>query len=79
MTDPDKVIKTDSSNTGCGGIIDGTSVKTGGFWSYEEQQNHIFFLELKAAFLSLKRLLSNENDIHVKLLMDNSVAVKIWR
>ena len=75
LTDPDKVIKTDSSNTGWGGIIEGTSLKTRGFWSYEEQQNHIIFLELKAAFLSLKSLLSNENDIHVKLLMDNSVAV----
>lgn len=58
-----------------GGIIDGTSLKTGGFWSYVERQNHIIVLELKAAFLSLKILLSNENYIHIKLLMDNSVAV----
>lgn len=48
------VIKTDSSKTGWGGIIEDTTKKTGGHWSYCKQQNHINYLELKAAYLTLK-------------------------
>lgn len=65
------VIKTDSSKTGWGGIIEDTTKKTGGHWSYCEQQNHINYLELKAAYLTLKSFLSTQTDLHVKLLMDN--------
>jgi len=73
--EPNMVIKTDSSKTGWGGIIEDTTKKTGGHWSYCEQQNHINYLELKAAYLTLKSFLSTQTDLHVKLLMDNSVAV----
>ena len=35
--DPELVLKTDSSKTGWGGVIDNTTLKTSGFWSYEEK------------------------------------------
>ena len=75
LSEPDIVIKTDSSKTGWGGVVENTTLKTGGFWSYEEQQHHINFLELKAAFLTIQSFLSTDKNKHVKLFMDNSVAV----
>jgi hypothetical protein len=33
--DPELVLKTDSSKTGWGGVIDNNPLKTSGFWSYE--------------------------------------------
>ncbi len=73
--DPEIVLKTDSSKTGWGGVIDNTTLKTSGFWSYEEKKLHIHFLELKAVFLSLKCFCSTKTNIHIRLYLDNMVAV----
>jgi hypothetical protein len=58
-------------------VIDNTTLKTSGFWSYEEKKLHINFLELKAAFLSLKCFCSTKTNIHIKLYLDNMVAGKV--
>ncbi|CAG2239292.1 unnamed protein product [Mytilus edulis] len=66
---------TDSSNTGWGAVVQDTLFKTKGFWSNEEQKNHINFLELKAAYLALIWFCSSRNNVHVKVYLDNMVAV----
>jgi hypothetical protein len=59
LSEPDIVIKTDSSKTGWDGVVENTTLKTGDFWSYEEQQHHINFLELRAAFLTIQSFFIN--------------------
>ena len=72
---PDMILKTDSSKTGWGGIVENTSLKTGGHWSYTEQNQHINVLEMTAAFLTLQFFCATKSDIHVQLFLDNSAAV----
>ena len=73
--DSNIVIKTDSSTTGWGGVMEDTVLQTKGFWSYEDQREHINFLELKAAFLCLKHFCSTKTNSHIKMFLDNMVAV----
>ncbi|CAG2254849.1 unnamed protein product [Mytilus edulis] len=75
LTDPQFILNTDSSNTGWGAVVQDTLFETKGFWSYEEQKNHINFLELKAAYLALIWFCSSRNNVHVKVYLDNMVAV----
>ncbi|CAG2208359.1 unnamed protein product [Mytilus edulis] len=75
LIDPQFILNTDSSNTGWGAVVQDTLFETKGFWSYEEQKNHINFLELKAALLALIWFCSSRNNIHVKVYLDNMVAV----
>lgn len=72
------IIKTDSSKKGWGGLVENTILNTKGFWNYDEQKLHINFLELKAAFLSLKCFCATKNNIHVQLMLDNMVAMSWW-
>ncbi|XP_021342020.1 uncharacterized protein LOC110442652 [Mizuhopecten yessoensis] len=75
---PDLVLETDSSGTGWGGLVKGDGhdqLQTGGHWSHSEQQNHINYLELYAAFLTLQCFCNLKRNIHVRLYMDNTVAV----
>ncbi|CAG2223797.1 unnamed protein product [Mytilus edulis] len=64
LTDPQFILNTDSSNTGWGAVVQDTLFKTKGFWSNEEQKNHINFLELKAAYLALIWFCSSRNNVH---------------
>ncbi|KAK3100452.1 hypothetical protein FSP39_020111 [Pinctada imbricata] len=73
--DVNLTIQTDSSLSGWGAYVVETKQKTGGHWSYIEQNAHINILELKAAFLALQSFCTPKNDIHVSLQMDNMVAV----
>ena len=69
-SEPDFVLFTDASLTGWGcscGIG-----RTGGHWDYTEAQSNINVLELKAALQSFAREMAN---IHVRLMMDNTIAV----
>ncbi|CAG2240323.1 unnamed protein product [Mytilus edulis] len=75
LIDPQFILNTDSSNTGWGAVVQDTLFETKGFWSYEEQKNHINFLELKAAYLALIWFCSSRNNVHVKVYLDNMVAV----
>lgn len=72
---PDIELESDSSNYGWGGVSKTDDLKTGGFWSYEEQHHHINVLELKAIFLTLKCFCSSRSNVHVRLYSDNTVAV----
>ncbi len=72
--EPDLVLYSDACTKGWGGHIkDGTS--TGGDWSAEEMKLHINILELKAAFLTLQTFCRFKQNIHVKLMIDNTTAI----
>lgn len=73
--EPTMILKTDSSQHGSGGVVKNTVLNTKGYWSYEEQKYHINYLELKAAFVCVNHFCSTKSDIHVKVFMDNMVAV----
>ncbi|MES9882674.1 MAG: reverse transcriptase domain-containing protein [Sedimenticola sp.] len=70
------IIESDSSQTGFGAINKSTGETISGLWSQQEKQNHINYLELKAAVLALKQFCNNLENIHVKLYLDNTVAMK---
>ena len=71
------IIKTDSSKKGWGGLVEYTILNTKGFWNYDEQKLHINFLELKAAFLSLKCFCATKNNIHVQLMLETGNMVAL--
>lgn len=59
-----------------GGHVKGDKTKkTGGHWSYSEKQNHINYLELQAAFLTLQCFCSTLHNCNIQLFLDNTVAV----
>ena len=70
---PDLTLTTDASNLGWGAVCGDTS--TGGFWSLEEQGNHINFLELKVVLLGLKSRCGAFSEKHILLQSDNTTAV----
>ncbi|XP_059205256.1 uncharacterized protein LOC131984458 [Centropristis striata] len=68
-----KVVTTDASLTGWGGIHEGRSVR--GVWSVGLQRSDINFLELSAVFLSLKHFLPSLMGHHVLVRTDNTTTV----
>lgn len=66
-------IFTDASLTGWGAFCGKT--RTHGFWSLEEKQNHINYLELLAIFHGLRCFASNSRDCNILLRVDNSTAL----
>ena len=68
-----KVVTTDASLTGWGGIHENQSVR--GRWSVDLQRSHINFLELSAVFLSLKHFLPSLMGHHVLVKTDNTTTV----
>lgn len=76
-SDADLVIQTDASGLGWG-AFDGVH-KIGGRWneleSLQAAVNNINYLELWAAFLALRALCVDKEDITVKLQMDNTTAI----
>lgn len=72
---PEITLKTDSSLSGWGGIIEGTDLIAKGKWSPEESLNHINALELKAVFLCLQSLCYQLHNKVIKVLCDNTTAV----
>lgn len=68
-------IKTDCSGTGWGAINENSGECIQGLWNDQDKAAHINFLELKAAFLAIKRLCNQLNDCHVKECLENTVAV----
>ncbi|CAC5403252.1 unnamed protein product [Mytilus coruscus] len=65
----------DSSSKAWGAVVQDTLLETKGFWLYEEQKNHINFLELKAVLLSLKWFCSSKEKNHAQVYVDNMVAL----
>ena len=73
---PGITIESDSSKLGWG-AINKTSCKTvQGLWSSDETDIHINILEMKAAFLALQHFFYHLQNIHVRLFLDNTVAIK---
>ncbi|TKS65234.1 hypothetical protein D9C73_027835 [Collichthys lucidus] len=68
-----KVVTTDASLSGWGGIFEGRGVR--GRWSQALQRLHINVLELSAVFLSLKHFLPFLSGRHVLVRTDNTTTV----
>ncbi len=69
----DFVIESDTSLAGWGEVCN--HQQTGGPWSQEEQNLHIYCLELLAATLALKTFTKGQTGLSVLLKMDNTTAV----
>lgn len=72
---PRITLQTDSSMTGWGALIVESNMETRGFWTKEEKQKHINYLELLAVYLGLKALMNTMAKTHVKVLSDNTTVV----
>jgi hypothetical protein len=59
--DPELVLKTNSSKTGWGGVIDITTLKTSGFWSYEEKIITYKLFGVKSCFFKFEVFLLYQN------------------
>ena len=70
---PDIVLTTDASSTGWGCTLG--QKRTGGYWTKEEAQHHINYLELLAVFLALQAFSASLMGQHVKVMIDNMTAV----
>lgn len=68
-------IETDASKTGWGAHLSERQQTIGGVWSQEEAKNHINWLELKAAFVGIQAFTQDRSNIHLHLLIDNTVAI----
>ena len=71
--DPEITIKSDAIHTGWGCQCDG--VRSGGHWLPVKSQFHINYLELLAAFFSLKCFEDKISGKHVRLMLDNTNAI----
>lgn len=72
---PNFVFKSDSSKFGWGGVNEDSGEAISGLWDENTSESHINYLELLAGFKTIKGLGENLRDSHVRLCMDNSVAV----
>lgn len=66
-------IFSDASLTGWGAVCGNRKVH--GFWTSEERENNINFLELKAALFGLKCLAENYCNCRILLRIDNTTAI----
>ena len=70
---PQITLNSDASLIGWGGTYMGVS--TGGNWTPKGAAHHINYLEMIAAYFSLKAFISIIVNKHVKLMIDNTVVV----
>lgn len=68
-----KEIFSDASLTGWGAAF--KDQRAHGFWTSDEKQMHINFLEIKAAHFALKHLASNDENCQILLRVDNNTAI----
>lgn len=66
-------IFTDASESGWGACAKGQ--RTHGWWTEEDVNNHINFLELKAIYLGLKSLCNHVTDSNILIRSDNTTAI----
>ena len=69
----DLEIFSDASTTGWGAVCEGK--KANGFWNIKEQEMHINYLEIKAAFLALKCFTKKLFNKQILLRIDNITAL----
>lgn len=70
---PSLTLTTDASNLGWGAVFNDQS--TGGRWSQTEGDFHINVLELIAVELGLKTFLKEMENVHVRVVSDNTTVV----
>ncbi|CAG2191649.1 unnamed protein product [Mytilus edulis] len=75
ISQPSVIFYSDASKTGWGGFNKTYQLTDNGFWTHDEILEHINFLELKAALLTLQSLGHMLHDTHIRLYVDNTVAV----
>ena len=73
MAPPNLVIESDASYLGWGASVKGQELRTGGQWSQSEQEMHINYLELLAAFLAIQTFAKQRN-MNILVRMDNISA-----
>lgn len=71
--DPDVVVTSDASTIGWGCDCEGEH--SGGLWSVAEKLHHINYLEILAAWFTLKCFSTRLQKKHVRMLIDNTTAV----
>ena len=71
--EPEIVLTTDASSTGWGCTLGQN--RSGGYWTKEEAQHHINYLELLAVFLALQAFSDSLTGKHVKVMIDNMTAL----
>ena len=73
--EPDIVLTTDASSTGWGCTLG--QKRTGGYWTKEEAQHHINYLELLAVFLAFQNFSESLMGKHVKvmIIIDNMTSL----
>ena len=71
---PSVSIESDASNKGWGAVLN-SQTRTGGIWSMQEQEHHINYLELLAAFLALQAFGKTWANMVVLCRLDNVTAV----
>ena len=73
---PDIIIETDASNIGWGACVRGDKRRTtGGKWSRDEVHEHINYLEMLAAWLSIQCFAKGRQNYCIKILSDNTTTV----
>ena len=70
---PSPTNSTDASKIGWGGVFNDMTCR--GHWTPQEAEEHINYLEFMAAFFSLQAFVTNLNNKHVRLKIDNTTAV----
>lgn len=70
---PDLIIYCDASLEGWGAVHGDQT--TGGRWTTEESKCHINYLEIKAAMFAVKSLCGKSNNVHIRIMIDNTTAV----
>ena len=74
---PHYCFETDASNGGWGGVMITKTgkQKTGGHWDQNEAEMHINYLELLAAWFTVKCFCRDVQDCHIKIMSDNTTTV----
>ena len=73
--EPNVVMYTDSSGRMWGAYDKTGNRRTNGFWSAEEQKQHINVLELKACQVGLQSFFKHYKNLCIKIYMDNTTSV----
>ena len=75
---PTIVLFTDASSHGWGGHLNceyGKPIVASGVWSDSEATLHSNALELLAIHYSLKKLCASDNNVHIRIMSDNTTAI----
>ncbi|CAC5380671.1 unnamed protein product [Mytilus coruscus] len=71
ISQPSVIFYSDASKTGWGGFNKTYQLTDNGFWTHDEILEHINFLELKAALLTLQSLGHMLHDTHIRVCKKN--------